>query len=439
MSLPIALLFHAHGAERSRLRTILSGHFNVIEAQSAERLWQCTSESPALIIAQLLLPKRRGVELLSLIHRRFCHSEIIALSPVAAPGYVVAAVKAGAFAFLSEHDDAETVLKVAYDAAGHQRRKAKQEPVGVSAPSSQSPCMLQALAQLEELGRTDTHVLIAGELGTGRKTLARMLHRSSQHAGALRLLDCSNRESVLAWLRTASPAEIAPEQASVHNSICLLNIEQLAPTELSALAKVCKHSAFMRLADGSRILARYRIVGVVNDAVDVDGRSNTAVLTGMADALSAIVVRLPPLRRRMEDLPHLCAQLALSWSRKYGLATKQLTSGAMEVLTTYAWPGNILELRNLIERLTLLEGVSVIDESMIPLEIYIGGWRRGLTYRKAMEQMERQFLHCVLSRGGGCRRRAAERLQLSYSTLKFRLRKLRISNPESTTSTILAT
>ena len=66
--------------------------------------------------------------------------------------------------------------------------------------------------------------------------------------------------------------------------------------------------------------------------------------------------------------------------------------------------------------------------NQLPLEIHIGSWRRGLTYREAMMRLEREFLTRVLAKTGGCRRRAAERLQVSYSTLKYRLRKLALGD-----------
>jgi DNA-binding NtrC family response regulator len=129
----------------------------------------------------------------------------------------------------------------------------------------------------------------------------------------------------------------------------------------------------------------------------------------------------------MEDLPALWEQFSRQYGSHYGVAPKGLADDALEVLATYGWPGNIIELKNLIERLTLIDTGPVIAAAAIPLDFHIGGWRRGLSYRDAMEHMERQFFLRLLLRSGGCRRRVAERLGLSYSTLKFRLRKLQLS------------
>jgi DNA-binding NtrC family response regulator len=437
-----ALVFHSSVQECARLRSALKDHFALVEVHDVDELHrELGKRAPDLVLIELVLPQRKGMALIEHVRGAAPTAEILVVSPVDAPAYAVAAVKAGAFGFLSKRDDAEAILTAAHEAVESVALRGQQQaPPAIPLPCAHNGSLRNIQATLPSLAQSGQHVLLAGELGTGRMALARALHNQSACPGVLRLVDCRQlqQESVYALFRAvAQPAgETVAEREPLHNTICLNNLEFLSKAEVKNLVQICSGPVMVRLSDSSMLVpVRYRIIGICTlQSSPTDDDANAArpeVLEQLlAEPLDAALLELPALRHRLEDLPLLVAEQSERWGRKYGVAPKQFSPAALEVLSTYAWPGNLHELGNLVERLTLTTHHIVVEAADIPLEIHINSWRRGLSYREAMEQLEREFLLRVLARTGGCRRRAAERLQLSYSTLKFRLRKLSIGDRE---------
>ncbi len=438
MTLPLAIIFHTKRKECLRLRSILKDHFKVTEVHNLEELTRQLSKTPPrLVLAELLLPKSKGLDLIRLIRQRSVSSEVVVLSHVQDPSYVAAAIKEGAFGFLPVTCDSDDILSISYEALEHAEvgQAAAPSPFGPIAPTSKSSRMRSVLELLPRLGRTGKHVHIAGELGTGRKTVARALHGSLPNPGVMRFVDCApgfgrgGRQSIQpinSMLNIVGPcAEGDASHPPMHNTVCLLNFEQLSRDQMTSFDDIARGPVLVRLTNSSRVPVCFRVIAItrlhqLRDAEEPPDLAGSALF-------DATVLEMPPLRQRMEDLPELVTQMAERWGERYGVTPREFSTDALEALATYAWPGNILELGNVIERLTLTCTAEVVTASRIPLEIHMGAWRRGLTYRNAMERLEREFLLRVLDKAGGCRRRAAERLQLSYSTLKFRLRKVAIT------------
>jgi two-component system, NtrC family, response regulator PilR len=424
------LLFHSNRKELARLEEILHDHFDVYSATTVQELTQALGRKPRVVIAELLLPLGKGVDLVRLVRHSAPQTELVVLSAIEAPSYAVAAAKAGAFGFLTGKDGPETILTGAYEAF-EQAEANGQLPHSVDDPPLAGSGTLQdVLAAVPRIGKSARHVLILGELGTGRKSLARALHRHSPWAGAMHFVDCRDaaRGPLLAKFNALGPASVQGDASLVlHSTLCLLNVELLPAQELTQLRALSSQPVYVQLSPGSSVPMQYRIIAVGTVRYQPEASSAPEFAPFLAPPICAEPIEMPPLRCRLDDLPELCELFFAHWASRYGCPGKRLSADALEVMSTYGWPSNLLELSNLVERLTLLCPRRCIDAASLPLEIHIGGWRRGLTYRDAMERLERELLLRVLDKVGGCRRRAAERLQLSYSTLKFRLRKLQIT------------
>lgn len=420
------VVFHSHRSERSRLRSVLKGQFTISDASNVDQLTQRLTKQPSLAFVEFLLPQSKGADLVRLVRERSPRTEVIVLSPVEAPSFAVAAVKAGAFGFITSKERPEEILTLAFEALDH-REMSQVSGDGAGATGSRftSSSVQAVYDKLTGLARTGKTYLIAGEIGTGRKSAARAVHRLAQCGGVMHFVDAAQpaREPLLAALKIVAVAtkEDGATRPVHQNTLCVLNCERLSPQELVELGEIARQPVVVRLTNGSTITANYRVIAITTRSPDSDdGEQTESMMEGIFDE----VVEMPPLRHRMEDLPALCTELAQRWAGKYGTRPKKLTADAIEVLSTYCWPGNILELSNLMERLALTCPTDTVDATQLPLEIHIGAWKRGITYREAMARLEREFLHRILEKVGGCRRRAAERLQLSYSTLKFRMRKV---------------
>jgi DNA-binding NtrC family response regulator len=143
--------------------------------------------------------------------------------------------------------------------------------------------------------------------------------------------------------------------------------------------------------------------------------------------LKVVPIELPPLRARREDVRELAQHFLTRFSAAYGRPPQTLTEGATLLLERHAWPGNIRELENLIERLTVVSDEPVIDESTLPLDLSVGAGlaaeaEKESNYAAAMDAFEKGYLRRVLAQNGWNRRRTAEQLGIGYSTLKTKLR-----------------
>jgi transcriptional regulator with PAS, ATPase and Fis domain len=143
--------------------------------------------------------------------------------------------------------------------------------------------------------------------------------------------------------------------------------------------------------------------------------------------LKVVPIELPPLRDRREDIRDLALHFLHRYAAAYGRPPQTLTEPAIHLLEHHAWPGNIRELENLIERLVVVCDEAVVDESMLPLDLTVGAGlareaEKESNFAAAMSAFEKGYLRRVLAQCGWNRRRAAEQLGIGYSTLKAKLR-----------------
>jgi transcriptional regulator with PAS, ATPase and Fis domain len=143
--------------------------------------------------------------------------------------------------------------------------------------------------------------------------------------------------------------------------------------------------------------------------------------------LKVVPIELPPLRARREDVRQLAQHFLNRFAASYGRPPQTLTDGAVSLLQSYGWPGNIRELENLVERLVVVCDSLLVDESELPLDITLNAGlareaERESTFSTAMSALEKVYLRKVLAQVGWNRRRAAEQLGIGYSTLKAKLK-----------------
>jgi transcriptional regulator with PAS, ATPase and Fis domain len=194
----------------------------------------------------------------------------------------------------------------------------------------------------------------------------------------------------------------------------------------SKLLRALQEREIERVGGARPIPVELRVVCATNRSLEkmvADGRFRDDLYW----RLKVIPIEIPPLRARREDIRDLAHHFLTRFAAAYGRFPQTLTAGAVEMLERYAWPGNIRELENLIERLVVVCDAPVIDESELPLEIAVNA---GLTreaekesnFAAAVAAFEKGYLRRVLSQCGWNRRRAAEQLGIGYSTLKTKLK-----------------
>ncbi len=301
---------------------------------------------------------------------------------------------------------------------------------------TRSPAMRQILAQIEQVARTDATVLIEGETGTGKELLARAVHRLSDRKGRpLVTVNCASLPPTLveselfgrekgaytgALTRMTGRFEMADKA-----TLFLDEIGELPLDVQAKLLRVLEEGRFERLGSSQTIQVDVRIIAATNQ----DLARQVAAGRFRKDLyyrLNVFPIHLPPLRERPEDIPPLVWNFVRQYEGKMGRRIDNIRQQCMRDLQRYAWPGNIRELRNVIERALIICSSKTLE---VPLPIgAVGEIPEGLD----LEAVERRHIVDVLQKtdwrlsGQGS---AAEILGLKRTTLYSKMKKLGIRRP----------
>ena len=302
----------------------------------------------------------------------------------------------------------------------------------------QSSAIRRVLQQVEQVAHTDSTVLILGETGTGKELMARAIHSlSGRKARAMIKLNCAALPATLIESELfgrekgaytgAMATQIGRFEAANGSTIFLDEIGEL-PLELqSKLLRVLQESQFERLGSTKPIKVDVRVIAATNRnlAQEVkDGRFRQDLYY----RLNVFPIAVPPLRERREDIPALVRAMVQEFGAALGKTIELIPKKNMDALERYPWPGNIRELRNMVERAMIISnGPSLVVD--LPDQAVAAP-----SSAMSFEEMERSHIISVLD-GAGWRVRgkegAAEKLRLKPSTLESKMKKLGIRRQSS--------
>jgi len=315
--------------------------------------------------------------------------------------------------------------------------------VAAFAPASPPPYRSERMARLYDVAlrvaHTDANVLLTGESGTGKGTLARFLHDASPRSqGPFVTITCANipgelLESELfghekgAFTGAAERRQGRFEQAD-GGTILIDGVSELAPSLQGKLLRVVQEKSFERLAGTRTLTVDTRIV--TSTQFDLEPLVASGGFRGdLYYRLNVIRLDLPPLRDRLEDLPELVETVLREVASKRGGPAQRLTPAALERLRHHDWPGNLRELRNVLESATITHTGPEIPEEALP----IGHAGRGGPIAQAtrgmysLSQLEELYIREVLRLTRGNRTEAARILGINRKTLLEKRKRYRIS------------
>ena len=306
-----------------------------------------------------------------------------------------------------------------------------------------SPALKRVLQQVETVAATDSSVLIYGETGTGKELIARAIHNLSPrrertlvkvNCGAIPtgLLESEMFGHEKGAFTGAIERRVGRFELAHQGTIFLDEVEDI-PLELQPkLLRVLQEQEFERLGSSRTMRVDVRVVAATNTEL-VSMVEEKRFRNDLYYRLNVVPITLPPLRDRPEDIPMLVNFFAHKFSRRMKKQIESIPKEVMGALTSYAWPGNIRELQNLIERSVTLSRGSVLE---IPVEELKRSMRVASEHPEpfgsTLEQVEREHILRVLRQTEwviGGPNGAASRLGLNRTTLNNRLRKLGISRP----------
>jgi formate hydrogenlyase transcriptional activator len=304
-----------------------------------------------------------------------------------------------------------------------------------------SPALRRAIEEIELVAATDATVLISGETGTGKELIARAIHNvSGRRMGPYVKCNCAAiptglLESELfghekGAFTSAVGQRVGRFELANKGTIFLDEIGE-APLELQPkLLRVLQEREFERLGSSRTLHTDARLVTATNVNLPemVEAKRFRADLYYR---LNVFPLHLAPLRERREDIPGLVRHFARHYARRMGRRIKWIPSTTMDILIAYAWPGNIRELQNLIERSVIRSAGERLEVPVLDMDEGVGVANPSASER-TLEETERAHILAVLKETSWILsgpRGAATRLGLNRSTLQFRMKKLGIERP----------
>jgi DNA-binding NtrC family response regulator len=454
--LPRVLIVDDEAGIRESLRMLLKKDCEIATAGDVDAaLHAIARETPDLILLDLLMPGRNGLELLSELSERGVRTPVIVLTATKTVDIAVQAMKRGATDFITKPFELEALR---FKVRQILRQSALQEEVArlrdevqnrqrLGGLIGRSPIMQEMFRAIERVARSRASVLVSGESGTGKELVARAIHELGPRSdGPFVAINCGAIphnliESELfghekGAFTDAVERRVGRFEAASGGTLLLDEIAEIAPSVQVKLLRALQERRVERLGSSRSIEVDVRIVAATNRDLqkEVDAKRFRADLFYR---VNVVPIRLPPLRERREDIK-LLAESFLARPENRGGAKRSFSPGAMRAMETHAWPGNVRELENAVEHgITLCEG-EMIQLDDLPEVVARSGkseglredWRTGrISFEEAVTRFERDVLCEALERWDWNQTRAANDLGITRRLLKLKMDRFEIRPP----------
>ena len=399
-------------------------------------------EHYSLCLTDMRLPDGEGMDIVRLIGADYGETPVAVITAFGSADNAVAALKAGAFDYLAKPvalDQLRTLIKSAINLpkAGESRDGTSVVAGSAGQLIGESQAIVYVREMIGKLARSQAPVYISGESGSGKELAARLIHgQSTRHAAPFIPVNCGAipenlMESEFFGYRKGAFTGADSDRDGFFQAANggTLFLDEVADLPLAMQVKL------LRAIQEKRV----RKVGCANEE-PIDVRIISAThrkLKECVDAasfrqdlyyrLNVIELKMPPLRERQEDIPLL---VAAALARMCGVRIPELTSQAMNALCTYAYPGNVREMENILERATALciDGKVELDDLQLADESVVEGdtGRGGETLDDHMNRIEKQVILDALAKTGFNRTAAARSLGVTFRSLRYRIERLGI-------------
>ncbi|MBW7903585.1 MAG: sigma-54-dependent Fis family transcriptional regulator [Rhodocyclaceae bacterium] len=390
-----------------------------------------------LCLTDMRLPDGEGLEVVRMVAERSPETPVAVITAFGCTENAVAALKAGAFDYLAKPvalDQLRTLVKSALDLPAAGGVRAEQQLIGESA------AIAQVRETIDKLARSQAPVYISGESGSGKELAARLIHaRSARAAGAFVPVNCGAIPETLVeseffgYRKGAFTGADADRdgffQAADGGTLFLDEVADLPLAMQVKLLRAIQEKRVRKVGSTSEEPVDVRLISATHRCLRECVESG-GFRQDLYYRLNVIELRMPPLRERREDVPPLVEALL---ARSAGRAV-EVGESAMRALANYAFPGNVRELENILERAMALcsdERIEVADLQLAPDGDAAddGGMaapRAGETLDDTLNRVERAAILDALAKTGGNRTAAARLLGVTFRSLRYRIERLGI-------------
>jgi DNA-binding NtrC family response regulator len=431
------------GARRLLEFHLKEAGFQAVQAADGREALDRMAADVALALLDLRMPKVSGMDVLREFRRRFPESPVIITSEFGDVSDAVEAVKLGAVTFLAKPVEPEKLIEQIRAALRPGRLASEnrelQQAVSLPAPAEvfvgESPAAKRLLEQLRKVAPLDSTVLIRGESGTGKTTLARLLHANGPRAkerfitvscGALpaNLIEAQ----LFGHVRGAFTDAVADRPGSVEmadgGTLFLDEIGDL-PLELQPkLLTFLQDRTFQRIGDPRTLHADVRVVAATHQRLEAK-IAERSFREDLFYRLNVLPLDVPPLRERVEDIPLFARFVLDRVARKRNSAPFELTKEASDTLVRHPWPGNMRELENVLERAATFctdARITAADLNLSSQRVESSGslGLAGLT----LDDIERKAIVETLARCNGNKKAAAKMLAIDEKSIYNKMKRL---------------
>jgi len=408
------------------------------------------------IVTDIRMPGMSGIELLEKAKEQFPDIPVIMITAFASPDDAVQAMKNGAFDYITKPFNVDEIKSVIESATSKSRRVSKNQTHSKSFPGiiGESKEMLRIFDMVKRIAPTPANVLIHGESGTGKELVAKAIHDHSMVA----------EEPFIPITCSAIPEDLMESElfghvkgsftGAIHDKPGLFNeadggtvfldeIGELTPIIQTKLLRVLQEREIKPVGSTRMKQITIRIIAATNRVLEEEisaGRFREDLFYRLA----VVPLRVPPLRERKGDVPLLVNHFLKKYSRLLNKEIQEMSSYALEVLMNYDFPGNVRELENIIERGVALESSNIILPESLTL---YGGSKAKQEHDQAdgshplfqaaaseeelfdlgiehiLTNLEKRLILHTLKKTDKSKMRAAELLQISFRSLRYKIKK----------------
>jgi DNA-binding NtrC family response regulator len=411
-------------------------------------------EQYQVIVSDLFLPDKSGLDILQNVQKVAPATEVIVVTGHASAQTAVRAMKEGAFDYITKPIDFDELKIVVLKALEKQKlqseniylRRQLQGRFEFTNIIGSSPAMNLVFERMSRIVKTDSAVLVTGESGTGKELVAKALHyNGSRSERPFVAINCSAipetllESELFGHVRGAFTGAIKDKagkfEAANHGTIFLDEIATM-PLHLQVkLLRVLQEHEVERVGSNKTVKLHVRVISATNADLEEMVKQGD-FREDLYYRLNVIPLHLPPLRERQQDIMHLTAFFLEKQCRLMGRSACSISKQALEALELYSWPGNVRELENLIERMIALTDATVISLDDVPSKI-IGAQPnnkrpditlpdKGIDLSAMIATIEQGFIDQALAATGGVKAKAAALLGLHRTTLVEKIKRLKI-------------
>ncbi len=426
------------------------GYEVFIAGSGEDALRLVRDESPDLVLLDIQLPGINGLEVLEKIKDQEDDVIVIMVTALGVLETAVKAMRMGAYDYLNKPfnlDELAIVIRKALETGELKRevahlRSEQTRRYGIGNLIAESRHMKNVLAMVEKIARSDAStVLIQGESGTGKELIAKAIHWESARAEKpFMAINCAAvpetlLESELMGHEKGAFTDAKSQKKGLFETadggtIFLDEIGDMEPGMQAKLLRVLEERSFRRVGGTKEIPVDVRIVSATNKDL-LKAMEEKTFRNDLYYRIQVIPIYLPPLRERKDDIPPLTRHFINHFNREFGKNVSSVSKMAEKFLLEYPWPGNIRELKNVIERALILENEETLLLEHLPQEIVnrtSGAASGPVSFRLPaegidIEDVERELIRQALEVSEGNQSKAARKLNLGIDAFRYRMKK----------------